>query len=261
MTNHDFQTFQRVSHQAIEESAKIILNYYHHLPPIETKPDNTPVTLADREAEEIIINTIKKTFPDHGFMGEELGDNSNGSDFTWIIDPIDGTKNFIHGINFFGTLIALKYQQEIILGITHLPALSETLFATSDSPTTLNGQLVKVSSVKDIGNSYINFSPSQLKDERGLKIFHNLLTKQVHALRGFGDCYGYHLVATGKTDVFFELNTKAWDVAAYKLIIRQAGGQHTDIYGDRDILGGTSLATNGLLHPEMLNLIKSSLAL
>src|SRR5579859_4625823 len=143
----DLQTFKKTGIEAVRKAEERILYYFHNLPKIEKKTDMTPVTKADKEAEEIIVDTIKKKFPDHGFLGEELGSYNDKAEFQWIIDPIDGTKNFIHGLDFFGTVLGLKYQEKIIMGISNMPILGEFLFASEEEATTLNDKSVTVSSI------------------------------------------------------------------------------------------------------------------
>lgn len=255
MTN--LAEFKKVALNAVQKAEERILHYFRNLPKIEIKIDNTPVTKADKEAEEIIVSTIKKTFPSHGFMGEEFGTDNEDAEFTWIIDPIDGTKNFIHGLNFFGTVLGLKHQGKIILGISNMPAVGELLYASETEKTTLNERLVRVSQIQDLENSFVNFNPSRFNDPKVVNIL-KAVDEKVLNMRGFGDTYGYHLVATGRADVFFEFGPKAWDISAFQIIIKQAGGKYSDFEGDEYALGGTSLATNSLLHQQMLQIIKAS---
>ena len=249
--------FKKVALDAIQKSSNRIMHYFQNLPKIETKIDKTPVTKADREAEEIIISTIKKAFPSHGFLGEEFGKDKEDAEFIWIIDPIDGTKNFIHGLSFFGTILSLKYQGKIILGISNIPAIGELLYASVEEKTTLNGKPTHVSQIQKLEDSFVNFNPSKFDTPRFLNIV-KAVDKRVTNMRGFGDTCGYHFVATGRSEVFFEMGPKAWDISAFQIIIKQAGGTYSNFEGDEYALGETSLATNGLLHEEMLKIIKNS---
>lgn len=254
---NNLDEFKKVALDSIAKSEKVIMNYFHNLPKIETKIDKTPVTKADKEAEEIIIGTIKKAFPSHGFMGEEFGNDNENAEFTWIIDPIDGTKNFIHGLMFFGTVLGLRHQGKIILGISNMPAVGELLFASEAENTTLNGHEVHVSKIPDLESSFVNFNPSQFDNPQTVNAV-KAIDKRVLNMRGFGDTYGYHLVATGRADVFFEFGPNAWDISAFQIIVKQAGGRYSDFAGNQLALGGTSLATNGLLHQEMLKILNAS---
>jgi histidinol-phosphatase len=254
---NDITECKKVALEAVQKAEERILYYFHNLPKIETKVDRTPVTKADREAEEIIITTIKKAFPSHGFFGEEFGHENENAEYTWIIDPIDGTKNFIRGLPFFGTLVGLKHNGKIILGISSMPMIQEVLYASETETTTLNNKPVHVSGIAEMANSFVNFNPSHFDNQKFLNIVQTVDKKTMHR-RGFGDAYGYHLVATGRADIFFEIGPKAWDVSAFQLLIKQAGGKYSDFEGNELALGGTSLATNGLLHEEMLRIIKAS---
>ena len=249
--------YKKVALLAAEKSSERIMHYFTNLPKIETKIDRTPFTKADKEAEEIIVSTIKKTFPTHGFIGEELGSDKDDAEFTWIIDPIDGTKAFIHGINFFGTVIGLKHQGKIILGVSNMPAIGELLYASETENTMLNGKPVRVSQISSLEESFVNFSPNPMDNQKLLNIA-KAVDKKVINERGYADTLGYHLVATGRSEVFFEINIKPWDISAFQIIIKQAGGKYSDFNGNEYGLGPTSLATNGLLHPEMLRIIKVS---
>ena len=253
----DLTKFQKVALDAVLKAEERILYYFQNQPKIETKIDRTPVTKADKEAEEIIVSTIKKAFPNHGFMGEEFGSDNEKAEFIWIIDPIDGTKNFIHGLDFFGTVLGLKHQGKIILGISNMPAINELIFASEAEEATLNNKEIHVSKIGSLEDSFVNLNPSNFHDPKFVNIVKNV-DKKVLNMRGFGDTYGYHLVATGRADVMLEMGPKAWDISAYQIIIKQAGGKYSDFDGDEYALGGTSLATNGLVHKEMLKIIKSA---
>lgn len=253
----DLSGFKKTALEAVEKSSKVILEYFHNLPPIEKKADMSPVTKADKEAEEIIITTIRKQYPNHGFLGEEFGSDNDKAEFVWIIDPIDGTKNFIHGLDFFGTVLGLKHQGKIIMGISNMPALGELLFASSEEKTTLNGKPTSVSKVAALPDAYVTVGGlTRLKDKRYMGALLKLEDIVIN-MRGYGDVHGYHLVATRKADVMFEPQTKPWDISAYQIIIKQAGGMYSDFDGDEFGLGPTSLATNGLLHQQMLEILKA----
>lgn len=249
--------YKKTAIDAVKAAEERILYYFHNLPKIEKKADMTPVTKADKEAEEIIISTIKKQFPNHGFLGEEFGKENESAEFQWIIDPIDGTKNFIHGLDFYGTVLGLKYQEKIILGISNMPSLGEMLIATENETTTLNGKEMHVSSIDSLSEAYVTMGGfTGLKNKSYLDAVIEIESKTLN-MRGYGDVHGYHLVATGRADVMFEPATKPWDISAYQLIIKQAGGRYSDFYGNDLALGPTSLATNGLLHKEMLKTLKN----
>lgn len=251
----DVSRFKKVALEAVKEAEEKIIYYFHNLPPIDKKVDLTPVTKADKEAEEKIINVIKKEFPDHGFLGEEYGLQNANAEFVWIIDPIDGTKNFIHGVDFFGTVLGLKHQGKIILGISNMPALGELLFASTEEKTTLNGKSVHVSNISSLREAFVTIGGlSKLGDVDYLEAVKEV-EKNTLNMRGYGDVHGYHLVTTGRADIMFEPSVKPWDVSAYQIILKQAGGKYSDFSGDELALGPSSLATNGLLHEDLVKIL------
>lgn len=250
----DLGKFKRVAIDAVKKAEERIIHYFHNLPKIDKKVDMTPVTKADKEAEEIIVDTIRKSFPNHGFLGEEFGADNETAEFVWIIDPIDGTKNFIHGLDFFGTVLGLKYQGKIILGVSNMPALKELLFASEEEQALLNGKSVHVSQINSLTEAFVTMgSLNKLENKSFLKAVLTLGNKTLN-MRGFGDVLSYHLVATGRAEVMFESGAKPWDISAFQIIIKQAGGKYSDFDGDEFALGPTSLATNGFLHNEMLKI-------
>ncbi len=160
----DLTKFKKVALDAVLKAEERILYYFQNQPKIETKVDRTPVTKADKEVEEIIVSTIKKAFPSHGFMGEEFGSDNEKAEFIWIIDPIDGTKNFIHRLDFFGTVLGLKHQGKIILGVSNMPAISELIFASESEKTTLNNKKIHVSKIGSLKVSFETLNPSNFLD-------------------------------------------------------------------------------------------------
>ncbi|HSW89011.1 MAG TPA: inositol monophosphatase [Candidatus Saccharimonadales bacterium] len=251
----DVELYKKTAINAVKKAEERILYYFHNLPKVEKKADMTPVTKADKEAEEIIITTIKKQFPNHGFLGEEFGKENESSEFQWIIDPIDGTQNFIHGLDFYGTVLGLKYQRKIILGISNMPSLGEMLVASEDEQTTLNGKKVSVSKIDSITEAYVTMGGfAGLKNKSYCDAIIAIENKTLN-MRGYGDVHGYHLVATGRADVMFEPYTKPWDISAYQIIMKQAGGKYSDFFGNETALGPTSLATNGKLHNALLEIL------
>ncbi|HSW96499.1 MAG TPA: inositol monophosphatase family protein [Candidatus Saccharimonadales bacterium] len=253
---NDLTSYKKTAIEAVKAAEERILYYFHHLPKIEKKADMSPVTKADKEAEEIIISTIKKQFPNHGFLGEEFGKDNESAEFQWIIDPIDGTKNFIHGLDFYGTVLGLKYQGKIILGVSNMPSLDELLVASEGEQTTLNREKVHVSNIDSLDEAYVTMGGfAGLKNKSYLDAVIEIESKTLN-MRGYGDVHGYHLVATGRADIMFEPVTKPWDISAYQIIIKQAGGRYSDFYGNDLALGPTSLATNGHIHGEMLEILK-----
>jgi histidinol-phosphatase len=218
------------------------------------KEDQTPVTIADQESEKVIIDVIKKAFPDHGFLGEESGSNQNTSGYLWIIDPIDGTKNYTRQVPIFGTEIALMKDRELIVGVSNAPAIHELMYAEKGQGAYLNDQVVKVSSIDALNESYVSFG--NLKAFEYNKQLQSLLdlSKQTRAFRGYGDFWSYHLLAQGRIDVVIEAALKIWDIAALKVIVEEAGGTMTNIGGRPiTIQTNSTIATNSKLHHQIID--------
>lgn len=256
MNNFQKSKFLQVAIEAIQAAEKIILKYYESGVRATLKPDQSPVTIADQEAENSIIETIRATFPDHGFLGEETGENITDSKYTWIIDSIDGTRNFLRQVPLFGTLIALKEHDEIILGISNLPALKDCIYAEKGKGAYRGDMRLSVSKKSNLQEAYLSYG--------GLKHFEKQdLLKNILSLintsgreRGFGDSWPYHLLAEGKIDIVVDPWVKAWDVAPAKIIIEEAGGKFSDKNGKSFGEGAfTAVATNGLLHEQVLRYI------
>ncbi|MBI4078867.1 MAG: inositol monophosphatase [Candidatus Levybacteria bacterium] len=244
--------------EAARAGAKSALKYFENLPPVIIKPDNTPVTKADKETEEIIRKTILQAFPNASFVGEELG-GSFGKDDVWIIDPIDGTKNFIRAIPFWAILIALQRENEIIVGVSYMPSFDELLFAEKDAGAFLNGKKVTVSNVDQIKNATITYTGNPFSFNIPQNV-EKLLNASAHT-RGFGDALSYHLVASGRAEVNFEPEINIWDVAPLKVIIENAGGKITSLNGSPWSLEIKDfVATNGLVHDEVIRILNEKIS-
>ena len=247
--------FLTVAVNAAKNAEDIITEYYNESTlKVKLKKDETPVTRADTEAEKAIRETIKNAFPNHGFLGEEFGTEVGTSPYTWIIDPIDATKNYIRKIPIFGTQIALMKDDELILGISNAPLLNELLYAEKGKGAFLNGEPIKVSNVSQPSDAMICHGGLKWFVEKDT--FHGIynLINDTARSRGFGDFYMYHLLATGRADVAVEAAISIWDIAAITVIVREARGMVTDIQGQSITKQTDSLiATNGNLHNAILN--------
>ena len=247
--------FLTVALEAVKNAEEIILAYYTgDTMKVEMKDDETPVTLADRGAEKIIRETIKRAFPDHGFLGEEYGIEAGSSPYLWIIDPIDATKNYIRKIPIFGTQIALMKGEELILGVSNAPLLNELLYAEAGSGAFLNGEPITVSSVTHPEDAMVCHGGLRWFVEKGtFPGIYNLITDAARS-RGFGDFYMYHLAASGRVDAVIEAAISVWDIAAITVIVREAGGKITDIQGQAITKDTDSIvATNSVLHDTILD--------
>ncbi len=235
-----------------DKAGEITLKYFQGQLVVETKPDTSPVTIADREAEAYIRQAIESRFPHDGLIGEEFGDTRTKAKRRWIIDPIDGTFSFIHGVPLYGVLIGVEQADEPLLGVIRLPALNETVAAARGEGCHWRGQRAQVSNTPELSDAAwlttdLNFAayPAQ---RAGL----NRLEGAAGPARTWGDCYGYALVATGRADVMIDPLMHVWDCAALLPIIEEANGRFTDWRGRRTIRGGNAVASNRLLHDQVL---------
>lgn len=231
---------------------------------ITTKPDNTPVTDADKAAEVAIRELLKEHRPDDGIVGEEFGEQASalhqGSGRYWVIDPIDGTKNFLRGVPTWATLIGLVERQsdgseKVIVGVVSAPALYRRWYASDGmgafvSENGKSPKRVSVSKISDISNASISYSDFLGWGSR-LKAFQTLLTK-VWRTRGIGDFWSHILVAEGAVDSAIEPSLALWDMAALDIIVREAGGRFTNTDGVDGPFGGSGVSSNGALHDAII---------
>jgi histidinol phosphatase-like enzyme (inositol monophosphatase family) len=229
---------------------------------IEIKSDESPVTQADREAEAACHAVIAKAFPDDGWIGEETGEVAGSSPRRWIIDPIDGTRNFIRGIPLWSTLVACEEFDargaRVIAGAVYLPGIDEIYDAALGRGARCNGASIRVSQTDRLHDSLFCYeTPGWFKRFR-LETLFNTLCDQTALQRGGGDAYYHMLVASGRAEIVIEPSLCVWDVAATSLIVSEAGGRFSDLAGNSDIRSGNAVITNGRLHADVLNLIKRS---
>jgi histidinol phosphatase-like enzyme (inositol monophosphatase family) len=218
---------------------------------VEHKDDDTPVTVADRNAERLLRQELAVLFPDDAVVGEEEADTPGTSGRTWIIDPIDGTKAFTHGVPLYSTLLAAVDEHGPLLGVICLPALPETVWAGRGLGCFLEGQRCHVSGHDDVVGAYVTASALRNWPAGALDATHEAGA----FVRTWGDAYGYALVATGRVEAMVDHQAAVWDVAPMPVIIGEAGGRFTDVTGADTHEGGSGLATNGLLHDRFLELL------
>lgn len=222
---------------------------------VETKPDLTPVTDADRGAEETLRALLAENRPDDALLGEEFGGTAVFEGRQWVLDPIDGTKNFVRGVPVWSTLIALLVDGVPEVGVVSAPALARRWWAGRGQGafTSFNGSArrITVSGVGDLGSASMSFSDLTTGWGEARASFLELYDA-VWRVRGYGDFWSYCLVAEGAVDVCVEPEVKLWDLAPLDILIREAGGRFTDLTGAAGPHGGSAVATNGLLHDEVL---------
>jgi histidinol-phosphatase len=248
-----------VAREAADAAADVIRHYYRRDVVVETKPDQTPVTVADREAEAAITTVLKRAFSDHAFYGEESGREGDG-DFLWLIDPIDGTKAFVRGYPMFSTQIALMHRGELVLGVSSAPAFCETAWARRGGGAFFNGDRIRVAASGELNASAaisIGNVKTLTRDARWNVL--GELIRRTGRIRGYGDFLHYHLLARGCIDLVVESDVNILDVAALAVIVREAGGVFTDLVGaELGLETGSVLAGTRPLHAEALAMFKAA---
>jgi len=225
---------------------------------VERKRDGTPVTAADREAEEYIRSRIVEAFPDDGILGEEMEERLGSSGFRWLLDPIDGTKSFIHGVPLYGTIVGVEYEKQCVIGVISLPALEESVYAARGMGTwwqrrgESEPRRARVSRVDTLAEATFCITSIPEFVRLGRFSAYDELRGQCRLVRGWGDCFGYVLIATGRAEVMIEPELSLWDMAALLPILEEAGGTFTDWEGNPTIYSGEGVATNGLLRDKVL---------
>jgi histidinol-phosphatase len=240
--------------EAARAAGAIALKYYASGFEVTLKADQTPVTEADREAEQAIVAALGRAYPAWGFLGEEFGARG-AADVRWIIDPIDGTKNFVRRIPVWATLLALEAHGEIVAGVIHNPVTGDLFAARRGGGTRLNGHRVSVSDVGEMWSATLLHAGLRLYRRAGVWDGLVRLIDATERQRGFGDYLGYALVAEGKAEMYVEVDLKPWDLAPCKIVVEEAGGRFTDLSGAPTIYSGSALATNGRLHDAALALL------
>ena len=253
---------KRVLLDATKEAGKIILKNFNGVFKIDHKEGiNNLVTEVDKLAETRIIEVIRKAFPAHSIISEEVGELIKPSDYQWIIEPIDGTVNFAHGIPICCVSIGLMYNGQLLMGAVFNPMMDELFVAEKGQGATLNGQPIKVSVKSNFKTAFlVTGFPYNWPDgaEHPIKVFERLVLEGLPVRRLGSAAIDLCWVACGRFDGFWEYNLQPWDVAAGYLIVQEAGGRVTDFAGkEYDVFDKETLATNGLIHDDMLRVIKN----
>jgi histidinol-phosphatase len=255
----ELDAFLAFAQAACDEADRLSLGGFRRDLEVMTKPDHTFVTAADQAVERMIRERILAAYPDHGLVGEEYGTEAGSGSRRWYIDPIDGTHNFIRGVPLFGTLLALEIEGELQVGVLSAPALRQRWYARRGGGAWAVGAAgseaprpIHVSGIRALADAQVLYgSAHDLQVSPWSPGFARLLG-EVWRDRGLGDFWGYALLAEGAAEAVVEVDLSAWDMAAPLVLIEEAGGRVTDFAGRRLIDSGTLLATNGLLHDEIL---------
>jgi histidinol-phosphatase len=255
-----------VAHAACDEADEIARGAFRRDLEISTKPDRTLVTQADTAIERAIRARISAAHPDHGLVGEEYGTEAGDSPTRWYIDPIDGTHNFIRGVPLFGTLLAVERDGELQAAVLSAPALRERWWAHRGGGAWARGlddttpRRLHVSRVASLGDAQVlHGSEIEIEASGRAPGFRSLLG-DVWRERGFGDFWGYALLAEGAAEAMVEVGLSSWDAAAPMVLVEEAGGRATDFEGRRAIDNGAFLVSNGLLHEVLLERLRTSAA-
>lgn len=231
-------------------TGEVALRHYRSALNVERKADGSPVTAADRAAEQAAREWVRRTFPEDGVLGEEFGEERTGARRRWIIDPIDGTKSFVRGVPLWGSLVALCEGDDVLAGAAFFPVVDEIVIAAPGAGCWWNGQRCSVSSVNDLSASTALTTDERFAERRERRGGWERLSERVEVSRSWGDCFGYLLVATGRAEIMCDPVLSPWDAAALQPIIVEAGGVFTDWSGGTTAFGGSAIATNGALASE-----------
>jgi histidinol-phosphatase len=247
----------RLALELVDEADQISLRYFQSTDlAIETKPDLTPVTRADREVELAIRSRLSLARPTDAIVGEEFGDQSGRASRRWIVDPIDGTKRFIRGVPLFATLLALEIDGDLAVGVASAPAIQRRWWAARGQGAFADDRPIGVSRVQRLSDAHLSHASldSWFESERFEQL--GVIARRAWTTTGYGDFWIHLLVAEGAVDAALEPTAAIWDLAPLKIIVEEAGGRFTDFAGAPTIEGGTALSSNGgPIHDEVLGLL------
>ena len=257
MASSHLQEYVEFAVRTAHEAGRLTLGYFRTELQPEMKADDTPVTIADRKAEELIRRRIEQRFPGHRIVGEEFG--TTGADASapcWWIDPIDGTKAFVRGVPLYGVLIGLEIEKRIVAGSAYFPALDEMLYAADGAGCFLNGRRCRVSSAENLSRGTVSFTnAASFKTAGRDAAWQRVLDVAYHSV-GWSDAYGHALVAAGRLELMLDPIMNPYDCGPFPVILREAGGYFGDWSGNETIYGNEALSTTRALLPEVLSLIR-----
>jgi len=231
-------------------AGEVALRHYHRGVTVETKKDGTPVSVADRQAEEAARAWLEKHCPEDGILGEELGATRPEARRRWILDPIDGTKTFVRRVPLWGTLVALAEGENVLAGAAYFPAVDELVVAAQGAGCLWNGRPARVSGVSKLSEALVLTTDARMGTGAQIRELEGLCAR-AGLVRTWGDCYGYLLLATGRAEAMVDSIMAPWDSAALQPIIEEAGGVFTDWSGRRTAFGGSVVASNAALAAEV----------
>lgn len=240
--------------QAAKAGSAVAQRYFKHIPKVSFKPDNSPVTIADKTAELAIRRIIARKFPDHGIIGEEHGITNPNAEYVWYVDPIDGTRDYIRGLKLWATFVAVAHKGKVVAAVALYPSTNETFTAMLGKGTYLNGKRIHVSKIHDLQNAYmVHGQITRFETNGNLDKFMEV-ARAINSKRNFGS-YNLPSLLKGNIDICLEPGGGVWDFAAPSLLVTEAGGKFTDFAGKKKIDSNNALMTNGLLHNKVLKII------
>ncbi|MEK6248708.1 MAG: histidinol-phosphatase [Planctomycetales bacterium] len=249
-----------LARQIAHEAGQLTLKYFRKSDlVVEQKNDNTPVTIADREAEQLLRSRIESEFSDDGIIGEEFDERPGSSPFRWMLDPIDGTKSFVAGVPLFGTLVGITKGDEAVIGVIEIAALGESVHAAKGHgawycSTGRPPVRARVSDVSDLSEALFCTTQVDTFDSTDRRTIYEQLQQGTRLTRTWGDCYGYILVATGRAELMVDPQLGIWDTVALQPVIEEAGGIFTDFLGNATVFSGEAIASNGQIHQSVLDI-------
>ncbi|RNC85672.1 MAG: inositol monophosphatase family protein [Balneola sp.] len=253
----DIKELLEAAIEIAEIGGKHTLKYFKKELEVISKDDDSPVTIADRETEQIIREEILKRYPNHGIIGEEFGRTNESSNIQWVLDPIDGTKSFIHGIPFYTTLIGIMIDNEPVVGVINAPALNELCAAGVGLGATLNGEPCKVRETSELKDCTFLVTEIRRFQECGMEPQFQELMARTSLHRTWGDAYGHMMVAVGRADIMFDPILSIWDAAALLPVLKEAGGIFSDTNGVETIHSGNGFSTNMKLYPQIKEIFEA----
>lgn len=241
-----------------QEAGDLTLRYFGNVIEHDAKGDGSPVTIADREAEQLIRARVEARYPEHSILGEEYGESNAGARVRWILDPIDATRSFMRGVPLYGVLIGIEVEGEAVVGIAHFPPLREMVAAGKDLGCTWNGKPCRVSEVDSVSQSVVTTTDVERLLSRPIGAGWRRVQQQVGFSRTWGDCYGHALVATGRIEAQVDPIMAPWDAGPFLTIATEAGGKFTTLDGRATIHGGSGISSNGRIHDWLLEELAKS---
>lgn len=259
MPSHEHHERRRelaVAREAVERAGRLTLEHFRRDVAVERKADDSPVTIADRRAEEILRECLAAAFPEDGLLGEEHGETASRSGRRWILDPIDGTQSFVRGVPLYGVLVGLEEEGRCTLGVAGFPALGRTYWAVRGGGAFCDGRPIAVSGATRLADATLLTSDAAPRHYGEKYAGFERLLRSVGRHRGWGDCYGYALVASGAAEIMVDPQLNPWDSAALVPIVEEAGGAFFAWDGTPTIHGGSGIAVPRALREPVLALLR-----